>query len=108
MFLNSELRMHFFAYGPDAEVPGVGVVIDEDWKGGDDGLSHLRQIRSLKRLDIGVGPGTVSNEGLRHIRGLRKLTHLDLSQGAVTDAGLGQLRDLPSLETLKSSSNPDY
>jgi hypothetical protein len=64
----------------------------------DQGMVHVAQLKSLKRLYF--PPGTkVTSAGLQHISKLTSLEELYLGQG-IGDAGLAHLRGLPHLKYL--------
>lgn len=68
----------------------------------DDGLAHLKELPSLRKLTLlqGANSGTlpVTDSGLAHVADLRQLQELWISRVPITDAGLDQLREMPNLE----------
>jgi hypothetical protein len=62
-------------------------------------LAPLREMKSLRALDLSFCPG-VTDDGLAHLEGMSSLEELHLDGTAVTDAGLNRLRGLRGLRTL--------
>ncbi|MHC4725106.1 MAG: M56 family metallopeptidase, partial [Planctomycetota bacterium] len=65
----------------------------------DEGLSHLKEIKSLKKLD--VGNATITDAGLTHLSDMKSLEHLELLPHGITDKGLIHLSELSKLKYLK-------
>lgn len=64
----------------------------------DGGLGHLRELTNLDRLWVYATP--ISNEGLIHIRQLKNLTSLNVGYTKVTEEGLDQILELENLTFL--------
>ena len=65
----------------------------------DEGLVHLKQLTSLKRLDL-IGC-KITDEGLVHLKQLTNLQKLILYRTNITDAGVADLQmALPNCEIL--------
>src|SRR5262249_47302844 len=64
----------------------------------DAGLKELKELKSLRELDLG---GTaITDAGLKELKELKGLRELHLSGTAVTDAGLKELKELNRLQWL--------
>jgi hypothetical protein len=71
----------------------------------DDLLEDLpRRARTLTALGLS-GCAQITDAGIGHLAGMPSLEHLDLTGTGVTDAGLQVLRHLPALRTLSLSWN---
>jgi len=90
---------------------------------GDEGLSHLKNLTSLRHLSVSdpaisdkglsyladmtkmesllIAETQISNDGLRHLKQMKKLKTLHLWQTRVTEEGLVHLKDLTNLEQLR-------
>ena len=75
----------------------TGVSIPKDWKGGDEGLRHLKDLHDIASLYL--ANDAITNEGMKHLADVEKLTKLYLVETAVTTEGLKHL-DLRHLEIL--------
>jgi serine/threonine protein kinase/Leucine-rich repeat (LRR) protein len=64
----------------------------------DGGLGHLRELTNLDRLWVYATP--ISNDGLTHIKDLKNLTSLNVGYTKVTEAGLDQILELKNLTFL--------
>ena len=72
--------------------------ISKNWGG----LSHLRRLSGLTRLDLG---GTkIGDAGLAHLEGLTKFRDLVLLYTRVGDAGLAHLKGMVNLQSLNIGS----
>jgi len=72
----------------------------------DDGLVHVRNLRTLERLYIrtseedDAAPIQITDAGLQHLEDLFRLKSLTIANGPVTGAGLRHLNRLSKLETI--------
>ena len=57
----------------------------------DEGLVHLKDLKSLEVLDLRRNPG-ITDAGLMHLEGLSNLKHLYLIHTSVTPTGVSQLQ----------------
>ena len=76
----------------------VTVVSFEDSDVTDAGLEHVKDLKSLRELDL--WGCDVADAGLEHLKGLTRLEHLDLGFTNITDAGLEHLQRLTNLQYL--------
>ena len=67
----------------------------------DAGLSHLKRLTRLKRIDL--ARTQVTDAGLVHLKAMTKLESLSLSDTDVTDFGIRNLKGLTSLRALSLS-----
>jgi len=74
------------------------VAIDDQWRGGDQGLAHLQWLTGIEQLSL-EGP-QVTDAWLTNIRLLEDLTSLTLKRTSITDEGLAHVVGLPRLEQL--------
>jgi hypothetical protein len=65
----------------------------------DAGLSHLRSMTKLRRLDVVLR--LVTDDGLRSIRGLKHLERLDLQLSKITDRGMEYVGEMGGLHELR-------
>lgn len=73
------------------------LVLGEDWKGGDEGLKHIRALERVQRLSIHGAP--ITDKGLVHLRGLTNLARLELYGTEATPAGVEALaKTMPGVE----------
>lgn len=64
----------------------------------DAGLEHLKDLASLRRLDL--SHTRITDAGLAHLRGLTNLQNLRLANTEISDAGLMCVKELTSLKML--------
>lgn len=71
----------------------------------DAGLVHLRGLKNLKRLQLGLAPGDrdkgPGDAGMQHVAELTELESLGLNCTRLTDTGLMHLARLPKLKRLE-------
>lgn len=82
------------------EVGGEGKIMlttDGNWRGGDEGLAHLKHVVGLYKLRLA---GHISDTGMLQLSRLCGVTSLDLHIVAITDVGVRQLRTLTRLQRL--------
>lgn len=74
----------------------------------DDGLSHLKNLTSIKDLSIGgfFGNPKITDVGLAHLENLKNLERLDLAGVALTDAGLKYIAKHNKLQSLSLFRTP--
>lgn len=77
--------------------PQVMLSTDGNWRGGDAGLDHLKDVIGLYKLRLA---GEISDAGLAQLAGVCGLTGLDLHLIGLTDVGVHELRHLTRLERL--------
>lgn len=83
---------------PEPTGPGrIVIAMDNSWRGGDDGLAHLKDVEGLYKLRLG---GHISDDGLKHLEALPHLKSLDVHVLGITDAGVAHLKSLTDLERL--------
>ena len=64
--------------------------LSDAWKGGDDGIKHVKDLHWLVRLSIYTN--TVTDAGIDTLHGLPLLQRIDLYGAAVTTEGVAELR----------------
>jgi hypothetical protein len=74
------------------------VILNDQWKGGDAGLSDLRWLSDLEVLRL--DHATITDNALRHLRWHPNLKELVIIEVPVTDAGLAYLSPLGDLQVL--------
>ena len=69
---------------------------------GDAGLSHLRNMKKLKKLDLFSNPNTgrITDAGIAHLKTLTALEEVRLCSQCLTDSGIVHLAELDSLKKL--------
>ena len=72
--------------------------LGRNWKGGDEGLAHFRDIYGLE--EFYVKRAGISDQGMKHIGGLKSMHTLVLIDTKVTDAGLKHLEGATKLTRL--------
>jgi hypothetical protein len=73
------------------------LVISRAWRGGTEGLKHLRLISSVNY--VGIRANAFDDDALPHLDGLKHLRKLELYGTAISEEGLKRLRDaLPSTD----------
>lgn len=71
--------------------------LGEDWKGGDEGMKLVSELKSLQVLQIYSAP--VSDKGIAHLKGLENLVQVQLYGTDATAEGVAALRKaLPNAE----------
>ena len=75
------------------------VFLSDDWRGADQGLSHLTNLYNLK--DLQLVKADVGDRALRYIGQLSELESLELVDTRATDAGLVELSNLRKLIHLR-------
>ncbi|MEQ8790983.1 MAG: CsgG/HfaB family protein [Pirellulaceae bacterium] len=78
---------------------GTVVYLSEDWQGGDAGLAHLADLRSLRTVQL--VRADVTDAGLVHIGRLATLERLEIVETSVTNKGLAELLNLKRLSRLR-------
>ncbi len=76
-------------YQHDGEMVVSHLHLGEGWKGGDEGLRHVRQLEFLRQLSIHGTP--VTDKGLDHLQGMQHLVRLELYGTQATRAGVEEL-----------------
>lgn len=75
----------------------VMLTTDGSWRGGDEGLAHLKDVAGLYKLRLA---GPITDAGLAHLADVCELTSLDLHIVGVTDAGVAELARVRRLQRL--------
>jgi len=75
----------------------VMLTTDGNWRGGDEGLAHLKDVAGLYKLRLA---GDITDVGLARLADLCELTSLDLHIIGVTDAGVAQVGRIKRLQRL--------
>ncbi len=75
----------------------VMLTTDGNWRGGDEGLAHLKDVAGLYKLRLA---GDITDAGLARLADLCELTSLDLHIIGVTDAGVAQVGRIKRLQRL--------
>jgi Leucine rich repeat len=75
----------------------VMVTTDGNWRGGDAGLAHLKDVSGLYKLRLA---GEITDAGVPAVAAVCGLTALDLHLIGLTDAGVRALAGLTRLERL--------
>ena len=84
-------------YEIDGQVVIDHLHLGEQWKGGDEGLQHLRDLEPVRRLSIHSAP--VTDEGLAHLNELSHLVRLELYGTDITRAAAERLAEkMPGVE----------
>lgn len=84
-------------YMVDGQRVTVQLKIGENWKGGDEGLKHLKELKMLQILEIHGTP--VTDKGVKHLEQITSLTHVQLYGTNVTPQAADELRKaLPHAE----------
>lgn len=89
--------------GADIQVREAGkqrkvmLTTDGSWRGGDEGLAHLKDIAGLYKLRLA---GPITDAGLVHLADVCELTSLDLHIVGVTDVGVAELGRVKRLQRL--------
>lgn len=84
--------------GATVKADGKTVSLRSTWKGGNDGLTHLRWLPKIVSAEI--RHSKIDDDGLRHLRGIATLQTVNLNRTKITSAGLAHLTGLPHLKTL--------
>ena len=81
----------------DGEQQLVSIQIGPDWRGGDQGLRYVRDLRTLYLVSIHSAP--ITDQGVLHLKFLRGLERIELYGTKVTQAAVTELRKaLPNTE----------
>ncbi len=89
--------------GADIQVRDEGgrrkmmLTTDGNWRGGDEGLTHLKDVAGLYKLRLA---GHITDAGLARLVDMCELTSLDLHIVGVTDAGVAELGRIKRLQRL--------
>lgn len=75
----------------------VMLTTDGNWRGGDEGLAHLKDVAGLHKLRLA---GHITDAGLARLADICELTSLDLHIVGVTDAGVAELGRIKRLQRL--------
>lgn len=83
------------------EIDGLTIIahlhLGEQWKGGDDGLRHVRDLDQLQRLTIHGTP--VTDKGIEYLKGLKAVARIELYGTKATRAGVDELaKALPHVD----------
>ncbi len=82
----------------------TAVRLDDKWRGGDQSLALLADLRHVSSLSI--SGSDVSDEGLRHIQGLADLQTLFIGKSRVRGPGIVYLKSLHHLTYLSLNNSP--
>jgi len=96
MYLRAGANPRIFE--PISHLTGLGILTLNSTGMTDEGLEHLRALRSLRGLEL--TESSISSRGLAVLKDLPTLVYLDLYTG-VTDAGLRQVAQLSNLRWLR-------
>jgi len=66
------------------------IVIDKDWKGGDEGLKHLAAVQHAYAISLRVAP--ITEEGLKHLATASQVPTLEIHGTDVSPAALEKLQ----------------
>jgi len=80
--------------------PVPAIWLTKKWRGGDDGLVHLKDIPELGEL--GLLGADISDAGLKYIADLQNLSYLTVQGTRITSAGLRQLRNQRPMLIIKA------
>lgn len=75
----------------------VMVITDGNWRGGDAGLVHLKDVAGLYKLRLA---GDITDRGVAQLADICGLTSLDLHVIGLTDAGVREFGRLTTLQRL--------
>jgi len=78
------------------------VELNDQWKGGDKGMWHLRRLMNLQSLTLTNAP--ITDQGLSLLGSKITITNLVLVDTPITDEGLGFIARLSNLQVLKTSN----
>jgi hypothetical protein len=76
------------SFDGDTEVGHIH--LGKSWQGGDQGMVHLRDLRTMVMLSVHGAP--ISDDGIRHLRDLPALQRIELFGTQVTQSGIEALR----------------
>lgn len=82
------------AFGASIQISGesVYVTLTGKWKGGRDGLKHLRDLKDVKQLTI--SDISFTDAELDYLTGMRQLEYFNMIGGSLTSKGLARLKEL--------------
>lgn len=81
----------------DGQTAVVSLQIGESWRGGDEGLRHVADLKSLQVLTVHGTP--VTDKGIAHLHGATSLHHIQLYGTMATEEGVAALqKNLPNAE----------
>ncbi len=103
-----ENRFHVNASPQGYWRSGTAILLDSNWRGGNDSLEILADVADLG--EVRLVQTDIDDEGLRHLAGLSHLSSLTIVQTRVTDEGLRRLaefRDLVELHLAARNAGTD-